>query len=124
VQHPDLIMNVTNTSGLEDDFSGTSRGATTNVGAIEQNDQLGMITSEADEILLFPNPVDAEFRVRLDQGAMGYSLRIVDILGQELLFVSNYQGQCISTSYLTPGNYFVWVSGSGGTKKILPLVIL
>jgi hypothetical protein len=55
---------------------------------------------------------------------MGYSLRIVDILGQELLFVSNYQGQCISTSYLTPGNYFVWVSGSGGTKKILPLVIL
>jgi hypothetical protein len=124
VQHPDLIMNVTNTSGLEDDFSGTSRGATTNVGAIEQNDQLGMITSEADEILLFPNPADAEFRVRLDQEAMGYSLRIVDILGQELLFVSNYQGQCISTSYLTPGNYFVWVSGSGGTKKILPLVIL
>lgn len=124
VQHPDFIMNVTNTSGLLDDFSGTTRGATTNVGAIEQNDQLGMITFEADEILLFPNPADAGFMVRLDQEAMDFSLRIVDVLGQELLFVSNYQGQSISTSYLTPGNYFVSVSGSSGTKKILPLVIL
>jgi hypothetical protein len=124
VQHPDFIMNVTNTSVLLDDFSGTTRGATTNVGAIEQNDYLGILEVGQEDMLLLPNPADAGFAVGFDQQSLDYSLRIVDITGQELLFISNYQGEYISISDIAPGNYFVSVSGINGIKKILSLIIL
>jgi len=122
--YPDLVMSASNSIGLMEDFHGLPRNTvSTNVGAVELNEGLGIEQHDINGSFLSPNPSQDGFSV-VTADQMDFVLVLTDVLGKEQFVIQSYHGEFISTRSLKPGKYFVSFSSSNGNRTVLPLVVL
>ena len=70
----------------------------------QEQDEIASESAAAEAFFVYPNPADAEIRIA---GAAGGNIYIFNAAGQQVLSVTNYQGNAIPVSSLTAGIYKV-----------------
>jgi hypothetical protein len=117
VQHPDLVMSATNAWSIPDDFGGNPRAASTNVGALERNDQLGIESLVGTNLEVYPNPTNDKicFSGIEDEG----TVVVYDLFGREQLRVqqSKFAKNGLSLSQLNRGTYVISFVNRHGEQK-------
>jgi endonuclease I len=79
------------------------------------------ITSESDEIVIYPNPSDGNFNIGLNTSNTPYSIEIISFSGEKVFEKQNAIDPAISVSNLSKGIYIVKITTDSRTviKKLV-----
>lgn len=99
--NPDFIESATNSAGIAVDYSGFARGiSTTNVGALELNEDLGVDEYDEEFFTIFPNPSNGVLNVNCEK----CQLIVNDVNGKS---IGIYNKDELNTLNLKPGVYYI-----------------
>lgn len=99
--NPDFIESATNSAGIAVDYSGFARGiSTTNVGALELNEGLGIDEYDEEFFTIFPNPSNGLLNVNCEK----CQLIVNDVNGKS---IGIYNTDELNNLNLKPGVYYI-----------------
>jgi hypothetical protein len=80
------------------------------------------IISNSNEIIIYPNPSEGNFEIKLDNTDLPYSIEIFSFSGQKVFEKQNTTSSEIFTQNLSPGVYIIKIIN--GEKTFLKKVII
>ena len=75
--------------------------------------------SQNKELIVYPNPNQGSFTIRLPKGFENQEISLTDIQGKLVMRPKTLDDKSLSVNYITPGIYFVFVSGLKPVKIII-----